>query len=139
MKKLFFFLTLGIAIMSCHSNPDVGNLEPTMAEGKFVKSMSEIPKSDAEFNIDKAVLDNNIWVFTFSHGGGCDPDYNFRFYNTPKITFDCVVDTIHLVLKTKDSCKRLDYTDVGFDLNALNLCSQKIVFTGGKKDFEILR
>ena len=139
MKKLIFILTLGIAIISCQNNSDVVDLSPTLAKGTFVTSLSEVPKSDSDFNIDKAVLENNIWVFTISHGGGCDPNYNFQFYLAPKITYDCVVDTIHVVLKTNNNCKRLDTSIVGFDLNAMNTCSQKIVFKGGRKDFEIIR
>jgi hypothetical protein len=138
MKKLIVILLLSIAIISCNSNTETIDLSPTVAQASFVTSRAEIPQSDAEFNIDKAVLDGKIWVFTISHGGGCDPNYNFQFYAKPKITYDCYVDTIHVVLKTKDNCKRLDYTDVRFDLNATKNCIQKIVFKGGKKDFEIL-
>lgn len=139
MKNLIVIITVGVICISCLSKSELGQIKQKKGSGNFVKSIAEIPKSDAEFLIEKAKFENNLWVFTISHGGGCDPNYKFQFYLAPKPTFDCVVDTLHVVFKTNSSCKRLDYTDVNFDLNALNICSQKIVFKGGKKEFEIVK
>jgi ribosomal protein L14 len=107
----------------------------------FLGTNDTIPKSDGEFNIDKAIFDWNkkIATYTIGHSGGCDPNYNFKFYYKPKLTMDCVVDTVHVVLSTKDNCKRLDNTVINFDLATLTMCSKKIVFKGGTKLFNIER
>jgi ribosomal protein L14 len=49
------------------------------------------------------------------------------------------VDTVHVVLSTKDNCKRLDTTIVNFDLNTLTMCSKKIILKGGTKETVIIR
>jgi hypothetical protein len=100
-----------------------------------------IPQSTGDFNINTTIinLDKKIATFTIGHSGGCDPNYNFKFYYKPKLTMDCVVDTVHVVLSTKNNCKRLDNTVVNFDMATLTMCSKKIVFKGGTKELELIR
>jgi hypothetical protein len=143
MKKLLVILSFGLFVIACNKSEqeevDTSNSAHTLTTSLLRSSADSIPQSDAEFNIDKGILEGNTWVFTISHSGGCDPNYQFLFYQKPKITTDCVVDTINVVLKTKNNCKRLDYTTVNVNLNNYQLCSKKLVFLGGTKVLEITR
>lgn len=139
MKFPYITLLLIILIGACtKSNSDTLN-DGTLTTNLQRSASGEIPKSDGDFNIDKGVLNENTWTFTISHSGGCDPGYHFLFLHKPKITADCVSDTIHVVLKTNNNCKRLDYTTVNVNLGNYNICSKKLFFLGGTKVLEISR
>ncbi len=139
MNSLYISLLLIIFFVGCSkSGSDTfhdGTLTATLQRSEF----AEIPKSEGDFNIDKGILEGKIWTFTISHSGGCDPNYHFLFLHKPKITADCVSDTIHVVLKTQNNCKRLDYTTVKVNLGNYNLCGKKLLFLGGTKVLEISR
>jgi hypothetical protein len=129
----------GIKILEFSLKPAISTTQYTGIT--HLGANDKIPQSDGQFNIDKSFFDwdNKVATFTISHSGGCDPNYNFKFYYKPKLTLDCLVDTVHVVLSTKDNCKRLDNTVVNFDLKTLTMCSKKIVFKGGTKIFEVTR
>jgi hypothetical protein len=143
MKMLIVILSFGLLVIACNKS-EQEEVETTNSENKLTTSLlrssaDTIPRSDAEFNIDKTLLEGNKWTFTISHSGRCDPNYRFLFYHKPKLTTDCVVDTIYVALKTNNNCKRLDYTTVQVNLDNYQICSQKIVFLGGTKVLEIKR
>ena len=139
MKSLYISLLLIIFILACTKNESDTLNDGTLTTTLQRSSSGEIPKSGGDFNIDKGVLDGNTWTFEISHSGGCDPNYHFLFLHKPKITADCVSDTIHVVLKTQNNCKRLDYTTVKVNLNDYKICGKKLFFVGGTKVMEIER
>ncbi len=135
MKKLFLIMMIGTTLFACNAD----NNDIPIKQGMSLSADDVIPKSDMEFDIDKSSLNNNIVSFTFAHGGGCDPNHNFKLYYKPKLTTDCVVDTLFIVFSTKDGCKRQDFSDWTFDLSKFNICSKKLVFKGGRKNVELTR
>lgn len=139
MKKIIIILSLGIFFYACDEE-EITVDDKILNTSIFKRSNSEpLAVSDGQFNIDNAALNDNTWTFVISHSGGCDPKYNFVFQHTPKLTADCVSDTIHVALKTADNCKRLDNTTVNVNLNNYKICGKKLYFVGGTKVLEIAR
>jgi hypothetical protein len=108
---------------------------------KTLSASELLPENQGDFNFNTAIYDwdKKLAIFNLAHSGGCDPGYSFKFYYRPKLTNDCIVDTVYVVLSTNNNCKRLDNTNVTFDLSSLTMCSKKIVFKGGTKLLELER
>ncbi len=136
MKNLIFITLLFFVAGSCTKENVVSNTAPSL-KANTLKVNEEIPKSSMEFNIDKAIINGKTVTLTISHGGGCDPNHNFKLYKKIKATYDCLPDEYYIVFNTNDYCKRLDYSEITFDFSGDDFCAKSIVIKGGKKDLEI--
>jgi hypothetical protein len=137
MKKLLIISTLIWTLISCKKEEITDKNILNLPKPIILKVFDEIPKSSMEFNIDNAAINGKKITLTISHGGGCDPNHSFKLYKINSTTSNCITQEFQLVFTTNNHCKRLDYSNISFDLNSEQLCSKSIIIKGGNRDLEI--
>lgn len=84
----------------------------------LINNPEPLSPESTDFTIQKVVRDGNFLKMTIAHGGGCGI-FQFELLLAKSLAGCGYPQSARLVFTTNNSCKRLDTTEICFDISLL--------------------